>query len=143
VLGDNIFGNSLRPYVDNFRKQKKGSRVILKKVDDPERFGVAELKGNRIASIEEKPVKPKSDLAVTGVYMYDESVFDIIKTLKPSKRGELEITDVNNAYISRNELVYDTLDGWWTDSGTIDSLMRANRLVHLKAEREKKNSHEK
>ncbi len=129
VLGDNILEKSIKPYVDRFRKQKTGSRVLLKKVEDPERFGVATLKGDKITAIEEKPVKPKSDLAVTGVYMYDENVFDIVKTLKPSKRGELEITDVNNAYIKRGGLEFDVLDGWWTDSGTIESLLRANQLV--------------
>src|SRR3989338_7857199 len=138
VLGDNILENSIKPYVDNFRVQKKGARVLLKKVEDPDRFGVANLKDNRIISIEEKPVNPKSDLAVTGVYMYDENVFDIIKTLKPSKRGELEITDVNNAYLRKSELEHDILDGWWTDSGTIESLLKANQLVAAKAEREKK-----
>lgn len=129
ILGDNIFENSLKPHVDRFRKQKKGARVLLKRVHDPERFGVAELKGTKIASIEEKPKKPKSDLVVTGVYMYDEHVFNIIKDLKPSKRGELEITDVNNAYIRRDSLEYDVLSGWWTDSGTFDSLLHANVLV--------------
>ena len=138
VLGDNILENSIKPYVDNFRVQKKGARVLLKKVEDPDRFGVANLKDNRIISIEEKPVNPKSDLAVTCVYMYDENVFDIIKTLKPSKRGELEITDVNNAYLRKSELEHDILDGWWTDSGTIESLLKANQLVAAKAEREKK-----
>jgi glucose-1-phosphate thymidylyltransferase len=136
VLGDNILENSIKPYVDRFRKQKSGARVLLKKVDDPERFGVATMRGDRIAAIEEKPLKPKSDLAVTGVYMYDENVFDIVKTLKPSKRGELEITDVNNAYIKRGGLQFDVLDGWWTDSGTIESLHRANRLVAEQAARQ-------
>ena len=129
VLGDNILEKPITAYVKNFHKQKRGARVLLKKVGDPERFGVAALEGNKIVSIEEKPKKPKSDLAVTGVYMYDENVFEIIKTLKPSKRGELEITDVNNAYIQRGELEFDVLDGWWTDSGTFDSLLRANQLA--------------
>jgi len=129
VLGDNIFEKSLKPYVDRFRRQKKGARVLLKKVHDPQRFGVAQLAGAHIAGIEEKPVKPKSKLAVTGVYMYDENVFEIVKTLKPSRRGELEITDVNNAYVHANALEYDVLSGWWTDSGTFDSLLRANVLV--------------
>lgn len=132
VLGDNILEQSIKPYVDHFRQQKKGARVLLKKVEDPERFGVATVKDGRITSIEEKPKKPKTDLAVTGVYMYDESVFDIIRTLKPSKRGELEITDVNNAYLRRGELEFDVLKGWWTDSGTFDSLLRANQLVARK-----------
>lgn len=129
ILGDNIFENSLKPHVDHFRKQRSGARVLLKKVHDPERFGVAEFDGKNIISIVEKPKKPKTDMAVTGVYMYDENVFDIIKTLKPSARGELEITDVNNAYIRKNQLEYDVLKGWWTDSGTFDSLLRANQLV--------------
>ena len=134
ALGDNIFEKSLKPYVDHFRKQKTGARVLLKKVPDPERFGVADLDGKKIVSITEKPKKPKSDLAVTGVYMYDERVFDIIRTLKPSARGELEITDVNNAYLRRGGLEYDVLKGWWTDSGTFDSLLRANLLVGQKSQ---------
>ena len=101
-------------------------------MEDAERFGVAEIKGSKIISIEEKPKKPKSNLAVTGFYMYDNSVFDIIKTLKPSRRGELEITDVNNAYLKRGQLEYDVLDGWWTDSGTFESLYRANHLMMKK-----------
>ena len=129
ILGDNIFEYDLRPYIDRFRRQKSGARVLLKKVPDPERFGVAELRGSRIVSIVEKPKKPRTDLAVTGVYMYDEDVFDIIRTLKPSARGELEITDVNNAYLRRGDLEHDVLKGWWTDSGTFDSLLRANNLV--------------
>ena len=132
VLGDNILEKSIKKHVDHFRKQKHGARVLLKEVPDPGRFGVAELKGDKIVSIVEKPKKPKSNYAVTGVYMYDESVFDIVKTLKPSKRGELEITDVNNAYIQKNQLEFDVLDGWWTDSGTFDSLLRANMLVAKK-----------
>ena len=132
VLGDNIFEHSLKPHIDHFRKQKRGARVLLKKVPDPERFGVAELRGKKIVSIVEKPKKPKTDFAVSGVYMYDENVFDIIRTLKPSSRGELEITDVNNAYIRRDQLEYDILKGWWTDSGTFDSLLHANMLVAKK-----------
>ena len=132
VLGDNILENSIKPYVDRFRKQKEGARVLLKEVEDPERFGVAEMQKNKITSILEKPKKPKSNLAVTGVYMYDAQVFEIIKTLKPSGRGELEITDVNNAYLQKGQLEYDVLKGWWTDSGTFDSLLRANQLVAQK-----------
>lgn len=135
VLGDNIFEHSIRAHVRSFERQKKGARVLLKRVEDPERFGVASVKDRRIVSIQEKPKNPKSDLAVTGVYMYDERVFDIIKTLKPSSRGELEITDVNNAYLSKGELEFDVLKGWWTDSGTFDSLLRANQLVAKKAGR--------
>jgi len=132
ILGDNIIEKDIKQAVKDFKKQTKGAKILLKKVDDPERFGVAELKGNKIVSIEEKPKKPKSDYAVTGVYMYDSKVFDIAKTLKPSKRGELEITDVNNAYIKRGELTYGVLDGWWTDSGTFDSLLRASMLIAKK-----------
>ena len=129
MLGDNIFEKSLKEYVDRFRKQTSGARVLLKKVPDPKRFGVAEFDGKKIISIQEKPKKPKTDYAVTGIYMYDESVFDIVRTLKPSARGELEITDVNNAYLRRQALEYDVLKGWWTDSGLFDSLLRANVLV--------------
>ena len=139
VLGDNLLENSIKKHVDQFRKQKHGARVLLKEVQDPERFGVAELKGNKIISIVEKPKKPKSNYAVTGVYMYDETVFDIVKSLKPSKRGELEITDVNNAYIRKGGLEFNVLDGWWTDSGTFDSLLRANQLVAKKVKRGEKN----
>jgi glucose-1-phosphate thymidylyltransferase len=132
VLGDNIIEKSIKGAVDEFRKQPKGARILLKKVEDPERFGVAVLKGKKIIGIEEKPKRPKSDYAVTGIYMYDNQVFDIIKTLRPSGRGELEITDVNNAYIKKGQLTYSFLDGWWTDSGTFDSLLRANNLVAKK-----------
>jgi glucose-1-phosphate thymidylyltransferase len=132
ILGDNIFWGSIKPYVAEFEKQGFGAKLLLKEVTDPERFGVAQIKGKQIVSIEEKPLRPKSSYAVTGIYMYDSHVFEIIKTLTPSGRGELEITDVNNAYISRNELSYDLLQGWWTDSGTHESLLRANELaVHL------------
>lgn len=132
ILGDNIIEKSIKGAVAEFMKQPRGARILLKKVKDPERFGVANFNGKKIVSIEEKPRKPKSDYAVTGIYMYDERVFDIIKTLKPSRRGELEITDVNNAYIRKGELEYSVLDGWWTDSGTFDSLLRANNLVAKK-----------
>ena len=133
VLGDNILEDSIKSTVDHFRQQKAGARILLKEVDDPERFGVASMNGKKIVSITEKPKKPKSAFAVTGVYMYDAQVFEIIRTLKPSGRGELEITDVNNAYIKKNQMEYDILKGWWTDSGTIDSLLRANQLVAQKA----------
>ncbi len=129
ILGDNIFQDSLTEYVKNFAVQKKGARIILKEVTDPERFGVAELHGDRVVSIEEKPTRPKSNLAVTGVYMYDQQVFEIIRTLEPSARGELEITDVNNAYLQKGELAYDVFKGWWTDAGTFESLYMANELV--------------
>ena len=129
MLGDNIIEKDIKGPVEEFRKQPKGAKILLKKVDDPKRFGVAEFKGKKIVSIEEKPKKPKSDYAVTGIYMYDSKVFEIAKTLKPSRRGELEITDVNNAYIKRGELTYSILDGWWTDSGTFESLLKANMLA--------------
>ncbi|MDD5422699.1 MAG: sugar phosphate nucleotidyltransferase [Candidatus Omnitrophica bacterium] len=129
MLGDNIIEKDIKRPVTEFMKQPRGARILLKKVEDPERFGVAEMKGQKIVSIEEKPRRPKSDYAVTGIYMYDNRVFDIIKTLKPSRRGELEITDVNNAYLKKGELAYSVLEGWWTDSGTFDSLLRANNLV--------------
>jgi glucose-1-phosphate thymidylyltransferase len=129
ILGDNIFEDSLTEYVKNFAVQKAGARIILKEVHDPERFGVAELKGQQVIGIEEKPPKPKSNLAVTGIYMYDTEVFQIIKSLKPSTRGEMEITDVNNKYIERGELAYDVFKGWWTDAGTFESLNAANEKL--------------
>ncbi|MBK8231129.1 MAG: NTP transferase domain-containing protein [Candidatus Eisenbacteria bacterium] len=129
VLGDNIIEDDITPFVEAFRAQGEGARILLKEVEDPERFGVAELDGDRVVAIEEKPKVPKSNHAVTGVYMYDANVFDIISTLKPSSRGELEITDVNNAYIRRGTMRFDYLKGWWTDAGTFESLYRANRLV--------------
>jgi len=136
ILGDNILEKSIKKYVNNFKKQEKGAKVLIKKVPDPERFGVVELKGDKIISIEEKPKKPKSNYSVTGIYMYDSQVFDIIKTLKPSGRGELEITDVNNAYIKKSQLTYDILEGWWTDAGTFNSLLKANNLI-AKRERQR------
>ena len=130
LLGDNIFSEPMSQYVDSFRQAgEQGARILITQVDDPSRFGVPELDGNRILSIEEKPKQPKSNYAVTGIYMYDRSVFDIITTLKPSKRGELEITDVNNAYIRRGELTFEVLQGWWTDAGTHESYFKANQLA--------------
>lgn len=129
LLGDNIFEDKITGFVKNFQIQKEGAKVLVKQVEDPERYGVAEFDGDRIIRIEEKPQKPKTDYCVTGIYMYDQSVFDIIKTLKPSYRGELEITDVNNEYIRRGILTYDILQGWWTDAGTLESLFRANNLA--------------
>lgn len=129
MLGDNIIEGSIKKYVDDFMKQPKGAKILLKEVEDPERFGVPEIKGNKIIKIEEKPKKPKSKYAVTGIYMFDARVFEIIKTLEPSDRGELEITDVNNDYISRGEMTFDILDGWWTDCGTHESLLNAGNLV--------------
>ncbi len=137
ILGDNIFGDKIKPYVEKFKKQKSGARILLKTVRDPQRFGVPELKGGKITGIEEKPRKPKSNYAVTGIYMFDQRVFNIIRTLKPSGRGELEISDVNNAYIRSGELEYDILKSYWTDAGTFDSLLRANQLI---AENARKNS---
>jgi len=129
ILGDNIFESSLKSYADKFIAQKTGARILLKQVSEPQRFGVAELSGGKVIGIEEKPEKPKSDYAVTGIYFYDACVFDIIRGLKPSARGELEITHVNYAYIEKGQLVYDVLDGWWTDAGTFESLNRANELI--------------
>jgi len=117
VLGDNIIEGNIRKAVDGFKQQGEGAKIILKKVPDPQRFGVPELDGTRVLRIEEKPTEPKSDYAVIGVYLYDGSVFDIVRTLKPSNRGELEITDVNNAYIERGTMTWEQLDGWWTDAG--------------------------
>ncbi|MGG4212120.1 sugar phosphate nucleotidyltransferase [Paenibacillus sp. FSL L8-0638] len=129
ILGDNVFADDITPFVENFCVQQKGAKLLLQQVHDPQRYGVAELDGARIVSIEEKPQIPKSEYAVTGIYMFDSNVFDIVKTLKPSKRGELEITDVNNAYIQRGELSFDILQGWWTDAGTHASLAKANELA--------------
>jgi glucose-1-phosphate thymidylyltransferase len=130
LLGDNIFADTIKPYVENFRKQRVGAKILLKKVNDPQRYGVAEFNGRKVLSIEEKPKSPKSSYAVTGIYMYDPAVFDIVKKLKPSRRGELEITDVNNAYIARQQLTCDMLKGWWTDAGTFDSYRRANEWAY-------------
>lgn len=129
MLGDNILEGNIRKSVAAFEKQPRGARLLLNRVPDPGRFGVPELKDGRIVAIEEKPQAPKSEYAVIGVYMYDATVFDIIATLKPSGRDELEITDVNNAYIARGEIQHDVLEGWWTDAGTFESLFRANQLV--------------
>ncbi|MBN1894976.1 NTP transferase domain-containing protein [bacterium] len=137
ILGDNIIEGSIRKAVDAFREQDSGSKILLKKVDDPERFGVAEVRDGKIIGIEEKPAKPKTHLAVTGIYMYDSTVFEIIKTLKPSGRGELEITDVNNDYIRKGRMTFEMLDGWWTDAGTFESLYRANCLAAEKQNRQK------
>lgn len=135
ILGDNIFEDSIAPFVEKFAKQKYGARVLLKKVRDPERFGVATVRGKKIVKIEEKPRIPKSDHIVTGIYMYDAGVFNIIRTLRPSKRGELEITDVNNAYIEKGEMEYDVMKGFWTDAGTFQSLHNACQLVAARKNR--------
>lgn len=129
VLGDNIIEGNIRRAVGDFFTQKSGAKILLKEVPDPERFGVADVEDGRIVRIVEKPKTPDSNLAVIGIYMYDAQVFDIIRTLKPSGRGELEITDVNNAYLEQGALTYDILDGWWTDAGTFESLHRAWKLI--------------
>ncbi len=129
VLGDNIIEGTIAPAVERFRRQRRGARILLKDVPDAQRFGVVELKDGRVVSIEEKPARPKSRYAVTGIYLYDERVFDVIRTLKPSTRQELEITDVNRWYLQRGELECEVLDGWWTDAGTFESLHRAGNLV--------------
>lgn len=129
VLGDNIIENNIIAAARAYEQQNGGAKVLLKEVKDPQRFGVAVLEGDRLIKIEEKPKAPMSPYIVTGIYFYDCEVFDIISTLKPSGRGELEITDVNNAYLQRGRLTWDILDGWWTDAGTFESLQLANNLV--------------
>ncbi len=129
ILGDNIFQDDLAPHVKQFDQQPKGARVLLKEVPDPHRFGVAEIQGDRVVSIEEKPKQPKSRFAVTGIYFYDRQVFDIIRRQKPSGRGEMEITDVNNAYLSAGELTFGHFKGWWSDAGTFESLAHVQQLV--------------
>jgi len=129
ILGDNIIEKNIIAAVEAFKKQPEGAKILLKEVPDPHRFGVATIEDNRLVKITEKPQKPDSSYAITGIYMYDSRVFDIIHTLKPSERGELEITDVNNDYIEKGTMTYDFLDGWWTDAGTFDSLLRASHLV--------------
>ena len=129
MLGDNIIEGDIRRQVAAFAAQPSGARILLKKVPDPQRFGVPIFTGEKITGIEEKPKKPSSDYAVIGIYMYDADVFDVIGTLKPSDRNELEITDVNNAYIRRGLMQHDVIEGWWTDAGTFESLFRANQLV--------------
>jgi len=129
MLGDNVIEGDIRRQVAAFAEQPKGARILLKKVPDPQRFGVPVFDGGRITAIEEKPKQPKSDYAVIGIYMYDATVFDVITTLKPSDRNELEITDVNNHYIRQGVMQHDVIEGWWTDAGTFESLYRANQLV--------------
>ncbi|NBC67247.1 MAG: NTP transferase domain-containing protein [Bacteroidetes bacterium] len=128
ILGDNIFEAGLSKALENY--DNSGAQILIKQVEDPERFGVAELEGDRIIGIEEKPDQPKSEFAVTGIYMYDSQVFELIKNLEPSDRGELEITDVNNYYIKNGAMKYSILDGWWTDAGTPESYKVANNLAH-------------
>jgi len=134
ALGDNIYEKSVRQSVTEFMKRGHGARIHLKQVQNAQRFGVATINGDSIVKIEEKPKVPETDYAVTGLYMYDHSVFDIIKTLKPSRRGELEITDVNNAFIERGDMTYAIVDGWWSDAGTFESLLRTNILVASQVE---------
>jgi len=129
ILGDNLFEANLKKYAERFLAQKTGARLLLKQVKNPNRFGVAQVSEGKIIHIEEKPKTPKSDYVITGIYFYDALVFDIIRMLKPSARGELEITDVNNAYIAKNQLAYDILEGWWSDAGTFESFNYANELV--------------
>jgi glucose-1-phosphate thymidylyltransferase len=133
ILGDNLYQEDLAPYVEAFRRQEQGAKLLLYRVSivDARRFGVATVEDGRIVRIEEKPSEPKSDLAVTGCYMYDSRVFDIIRGLTPSARGELEITDVNNAYIEWGDMTFDVLKGWWTDAGTAASKLKASILVAL------------
>jgi glucose-1-phosphate thymidylyltransferase len=129
ILGDNLYERSVRQSAEDFIQRGHGAKIHLKKVENPQRFGVPIISGERIVKIEEKPAAPKSGYAVTGLYMYDHTVFDIVRSLKPSGRGELEITDVNNAYIDRSDITYGIVDGWWSDAGTFDSLLRTNILV--------------
>jgi len=129
VLGDNIIEKNIKSAVKKFRNQKDGARILLKEVTDPQRFGVPVFKGEKIIRVEEKPVNPSSNYAVIGIYMYDYRVFEFIRSLKPSQRGELEITDVNNFYINEGNMQWDVLDGWWTDAGTFESLQNASNMV--------------
>jgi len=129
ILGDNIFEDSLSPYLQKYAAAGSGAHILLKEVHDPERFGVAEVEGSKVVSIEEKPKVPKSNLAVTGVYFYDKDVYDIIKTLKPSGRGEYEISDVNNHYIKSGKMAWSSMQGWWSDAGTFESLAKVQKLV--------------
>ena len=137
ILGDNLIEQSMKKEVIAFEDQKEGARILIKEVDSPERFGVVEFDGDRIVDIAEKPKNPKSNYVVTGIYMYDKSVFEFIHSLKPSDRGELEITDVNNMYLKKDQLSYSKLEGWWTDAGTFESLHRASQLI---AEKQGQNS---
>jgi glucose-1-phosphate thymidylyltransferase len=129
VLGDNIIEKNIRQAVESYRRQEDGAKIMLKEVPDPQRFGVPAFDGGKIIRIDEKPLKPASSYAVIGIYMYDRKVFDFIKTLKPSERGELEITDVNNFYIREEKITWDVLDGWWSDAGTFESLQYAGNMV--------------
>ena len=141
ILGDNIIEGSVLAARQKFEKQERGAKVLLKEVPDPERFGVPVLENGRIVRIEEKPKKPASQFAVIGIYFYDQTVFDRIRTLKPSGRQEYEITDVNNSYLAESQLTYEILEGWWTDAGTFESLWRASNLVREQAHRTTEHSH--
>jgi glucose-1-phosphate thymidylyltransferase len=132
ILGDNIIEGSIREAKENFDRQPSGAKILLKKVHDPERFGVPVFEGDKIVKIEEKPKAPKSDFAVIGIYFYDSTVFNRVRTLKPSARNEFEITDVNNSYIAEGQLTHDVIDGWWTDAGTFESLWKASNLLREK-----------
>ncbi|MGB6066098.1 MAG: sugar phosphate nucleotidyltransferase [Desulfomonilaceae bacterium] len=129
VLGDNLIERNIISAVDDYKRQPRGAKILLKEVEDPRRFGVPVLDGDRVLKIEEKPANPSSQYAVTGIYMYDSQVFEFIRTLSPSERGELEITDVNNMYINQGTITWSLLDGWWTDAGTFDSLLKASNWV--------------
>ena len=131
-LGDNIIEGSIRGAKEKFERQERGAMILLKEVPDPERFGVPMFNGEHIVRIEEKPKAPQSPYAVIGIYFYDWTVFNRIRTLKPSQRGEFEITDINNSYLAENQLAYEMLEGWWTDAGTFDSLWRASCMVREK-----------
>lgn len=135
LLGDNIFRDPLVPLLEKANARPDWAWIGLKEVHDPGRYGVAELNGDQVVGIEEKPEKPKSNFAVVGVYIYPPDVFGLIKTLKPSRRGELEITDVNTYYLQQGRMGYSVLDGYWTDAGTLDSLDVANELVRKDAPR--------
>jgi glucose-1-phosphate thymidylyltransferase len=132
ILGDNIIEGSIREAKENFDRQPSGAKILLKKVHDPERFGVPVFEGDKVVKIEEKPKAPKSDFAVIGIYFYDWTVFNRVRTLKPSARNEFEITDVNNSYIAEGQLTHDVIDGWWTDAGTFESLWNASNLLREK-----------
>lgn len=129
ILADNVIESSIRGAVEAFQAQESGARIMLKKVSDPRRFGVARFEGDKVVEIQEKPIRPPSAYAVTGIYFYDSKVFEVCKSLQPSARGELEISDVNNHYLGQGNLSWDVLDGWWTDAGTFESLLKASRLV--------------
>ncbi len=139
ILGDNIFEENMEKYVKDFERQEKGAKLFLKEVQDPERFGVGEFRDGKLINVEEKPKQPKSNLVCTGLYMYDNQVFDVVKTLKPSQRGELEITDVNNFYIKQGTATHETLEGFWSDAGTFKTLFESAEFIRKKELAEEKN----